>query len=103
LWHCTQPVQLAFWCAGRWPQGLPSASLHADELPGMLVIQHLRQHLQQAEAAGQLRGQVVLVPMANPIGLDQTWLQLQMGRFEMASGQNFNRHYPVWVLSLIHI
>ena len=88
-WHFGAP--------GAGPKVYIQASLHADELPGMLVIQHLRQHLQQAEAAGQLRGQVVLVPMANPIGLDQTWLQLQMGRFEMASGQNFNRHYPVWV------
>lgn len=88
-WHFGAP--------GAGPKVYLQASLHADELPGMLVIQHLRQHLQQAEAAGQLRGQVVLVPMANPIGLDQTWLQLQMGRFEMASGQNFNRHYPVWV------
>ena len=88
-WHFGAP--------GAGPKVYIQASLHADELPGMLVIQHLRQHLQQAEAAGQLRGQVVLVPMANPIGLDQTWLQLQMGRFEMASGQNFNRHYPIWV------
>jgi predicted deacylase len=71
------------------------ASLHADELPGMLVLQHLRQRLQAAEVAGQIQGEVVLVPLANPIGLDQTWMQLQMGRFEMGSGQNFNRHYPV--------
>lgn len=88
-WHFGAP--------GTGPKVYIQASLHADELPGMLVIQHLRQHLQTAEAAGRLQGEVVLVPMANPIGLDQTWLQLQMGRFEMASGQNFNRHYPLWV------
>lgn len=87
-WHFGAP--------GTGPKVYIQASLHADELPGMLVIQHLRQHLQKAEAAGQLRGQVVLVPMANPIGLDQSWLHQHMGRFEMASGQNFNRHYPVW-------
>ena len=85
-----------FGASDTGPKVYIQASLHADELPGMLVIQHLRHRLQEAESNGLLRGQVVLVPMANPIGLDQTWLQLQMGRFEMASGQNFNRHYPVW-------
>jgi len=86
---------LHFGTPGSGPKVYIQASLHADELPGMLVIHHLRQQLQQAEAAGQLHGEVVLVPLANPIGLDQTLLQLQLGRFEMASGQNFNRHYPV--------
>jgi predicted deacylase len=86
---------LHFGTPGSGPKVYIQASLHADELPGMLVIHHLRQHLQTAQAAGQLQGEVVLVPMANPIGLNQTLLQLQLGRFEMASGQNFNRHYPV--------
>jgi uncharacterized protein len=70
------------------------ASLHADELPGMLVAHHLRSLLTALEASGALLGEVVLVPMANPIGLDQTLMYAQLGRFEMASGENFNRHYP---------
>lgn len=85
-WHFGEP--------GRGRKVYLQASLHADELPGMLVLQHLRQRLQAAEVAGLIQGEVVLVPLANPIGLDQTWMQLQMGRFEMGSGQNFNRHYP---------
>jgi len=70
------------------------ASLHADELPGMLVAWHLKQTLQQLEAAGHLRGEIILVPQANPIGNHQALLGHQMGRFDLASGENFNRNYP---------
>ena len=70
------------------------ASLHADELPGMLTAWHLRRHFDALEAAGRLRGEIVLVPMANPIGMSQWWLQSHLGRFEGLSGENFNRHYP---------
>jgi uncharacterized protein len=70
------------------------ASLHADELPGMLVAHHLRQRLLTLEAAGRLRGEVVVVPVANPIGIGQTVLLKNEGRFDLASGENFNRHYP---------
>ena len=73
---------------------LLQCSLHADEIPPMLVGWHLRQRLQVLEAAGQLTGEVVLLPACNPIGLaQQVWGRLQ-GRFDLASGQNFNRHYP---------
>ena len=70
------------------------ASLHADELPGMLVAHHLRQRLAELEAAGKLRGEIVVVPVANPIGIGQTVLLANEGRFELGSGENFNRHYP---------
>ncbi len=69
------------------------ASLHADELPGMLVAHHLRQRLAVLEAAGRLRGEVVVVPVPNPIGLSQSVLRTNHGRFDLASGENFNRHY----------
>ena len=55
------------------------ASLHADELPGMLVLHHLRPLLADAEAAGRIKGEIVLVPLANLIGLAQTLLHDQMG------------------------
>jgi len=70
------------------------SSLHAEELPGMLVLHHLRQALLEAEQAGRLLGEVVLVPMANPIGLAQRVNHKPFGRFELDSAQNFNRHYP---------
>lgn len=70
------------------------ASLHADELPGMLVLHHLKQRLAALEARGDIHGEIVLVPVANPIGLDQTLMHGQLGRFDLASGENFNRQYP---------
>lgn len=70
------------------------ASLHAEELPGMLTAHHLRPLLQAAEDTGMLRGEVVLVPVANPLGLAQRLDHKPMGRFELGTSENFNRHYP---------
>ena len=69
------------------------ASLHADELPGMLVAWHLKQRLAELERQGRLQGEVILVPIANPVGLEQVLLDAPLGRFELQSGENFNRHF----------
>ena len=69
------------------------SSLHADELPGMLVSWALRRKLAALEAAGKLRGEVVIVPVANPIGLNQHFLGHLTGRFEANTAQNFNRNF----------
>ena len=71
------------------------AGLHADEIPGMLVAVVLQERLKALEAAGQLRAAVTLVPVANPMGLAQTVLGSPVGRFELGSGQNFNRGFPM--------
>ena len=76
------------------------ASLHADELPGMLVAHHLRQKLAVLESAGKIAGEIVVVPVANPVGLGQNLLRTQIGRFELATGENFNRHYPAMYPSI---
>jgi uncharacterized protein len=86
-------TSLHFGPAGTGRKVYLQASLHADELPGMLVAQHLRRRLEALEAGGSLRGEVVLVPVANPIGIGQTVLLANIGRFELGSGENFNRHY----------
>ncbi|WP_394755348.1 succinylglutamate desuccinylase/aspartoacylase family protein [Rhodoferax sp.] len=70
------------------------ASLHAEELPGMLVAHHLRALLDTAEAAGLIQGQIILVPVANPLGLAQRVDHKPMGRFDLDTSENFNRHYP---------
>lgn len=70
------------------------AGLHADEAPGFLVMHHLMDRLDRADAAGAITGQIVLVPVANPIGVSQwrdDWLQ---GRFDFWNGINFNRGFP---------
>ena len=79
------------------------ASLHAEELPGMLTAYHLSPLLQAAEAAGQLRGEVVLVPVSNPIGLAQRVDYKPMGRFELESSENFNRHYPDFAKAVLPV
>ena len=79
---------------GAGPKIYIQASLHAEELPGMLAAFHLRPLLERLDAAGQIQGEIVLVPMANPIGAAQRVQHKPAGRFELDSGENFNRHYP---------
>lgn len=70
------------------------AGLHADEMPGVLVLQHLMTLLDAAEARGGLAGEVLVVPAANPIGLAQWSVQRPQGRHETGSLHNFNRGFP---------
>lgn len=69
------------------------ASLHADELPGMRVAVELKRRLHELESLGRLTGVIELVPVANPIGLGQVFQASHHGRFELASGKNFNRDF----------
>lgn len=70
------------------------AGLHADEMPGPLALYHLMALLDAAEAEGRITGHVVVVPLANPIGLSEWLLHKPMGRRDLESAQNFNRGYP---------
>ncbi|WP_342617466.1 succinylglutamate desuccinylase/aspartoacylase family protein [Rhodoferax sp. GW822-FHT02A01] len=83
-----------FGTPGASPKIYIQASLHAEELPGMLAAYHLRPMLEAAEAAGQIAGEIILVPVSNPIGLSQRVDHKPMGRFELDTSENFNRHYP---------
>jgi hypothetical protein len=78
------------------------AALHADEIPAMLVAQHLREQLGALESAGMIEGQVVLVPFANPIGLGQHVLGQHQGRFDLRDGVNFNRQHVDLVDAVAH-
>lgn len=80
--------------AGARPKAYLQASLHADETPPMLVAHHLVTLLDQAARDGHIAGEIVLVPVANPIGLDQTVVGSHAGRYELAGGGNFNRGFP---------
>jgi len=86
-------ISLHYGTPGAGPKVAIQASLHADEVPGMLVAHHLRQKLAALEAAGRIQGEIVLVPVANPLGVGQWVLRGFQGRFELASGENFNRAY----------
>lgn len=88
-----QLVSLHYGTPGSGPKVYIQASLHADEVPGMLVAHHLRGRLAELEAQGCFTGEVLLVPAANPIGLAQRVLHGHQGRFDLASGENFNRQF----------
>ena len=83
---------LHFGTPGARPKVYIQASLHAEELPGALVAHHLQSLLREVE--NQFQGELILVPLANPIGLAQRLDHKPMGRFELDSAENFNRHYP---------
>jgi predicted deacylase len=79
---------------GRGPKAAIQAALHADEVPAMLVAQHLRRRLEALDGQGQVLGEIVLVPVANPLGLAQHLLGQHQGRFDLRDGVNFNRSLP---------
>jgi predicted deacylase len=64
------------------------AGLHADEAPGYLVMHHLIDQLDQADAADKINGQILLVPMANPIGVSQWRDEKLQGRFDFYNNIN---------------
>ena len=85
---------LRFGAKGARPKVYLQAGLHADEMPGVLALQHLLPLLDRAEAEGSVIGEVLVVPAANPIGLSQWAFQRPLGRMEADSLHNFNRGYP---------
>ena len=80
---------LRFGAPGARPKAYLQAGLHADELPGMLVLRVLAGLLER----GEVIGEVVVVPVANPIGLAQQVQGYLRGRYEDNSAGNFNRGY----------
>jgi predicted deacylase len=80
---------LRFGAPGARPKAYLQAGLHADELPGMLVLRVLAGLLEGSEVIGE----VVVVPVANPIGLAQQVQGYLRGRYEDNSAGNFNRGY----------
>ena len=69
------------------------AGLHADEAPGYLVATRLLELLDQADEAGNILGEIIVVPAANPIGLSQWGTDTIQGRFNDTDNINFNRRY----------
>ncbi|WP_127145352.1 succinylglutamate desuccinylase/aspartoacylase family protein [Pelagibacterium montanilacus] len=70
------------------------AALHADEQPGILAIHHLLPMLEAADTRGELAARFVIMPMVNPIGMNQFVLEGHAGRYHTRSGTNFNRGWP---------
>ena len=79
-----------FGAPGARPKAYVQAALHADETPGMLVAHHLIRRLRDATVLGE----VVVVPVANPVGLAQVVEGTHVGRCALDGGGNFNRQFP---------
>ncbi len=76
-------------------------SLHADELPGIMVNHHLLRMLDEAEKNGDILEKITVVPYANPMGLSQWLLGSHIGRFNFDTAVNFNRDWPEYTKSVI--
>lgn len=83
-----------FGVAGAGPKVYLQAGLHAEEMPGVLVLQRLLDLLDEISARGGIVGEICIVPLANPIGMSQWIHQRPLGRHDTESLQNFNRGYP---------
>lgn len=60
----------------------------------MLVLHYLKRLLSQAERRGEIQSEIIIVPLANPVGIAQVLLNSGIGRFDLGSGRNFNRDFP---------
>lgn len=78
-----------FGTPGARPKAYVQGGLHADEIPGMLTANHLITRLGSADVVGE----VVVVPLCNPVGLAQSVAGSAIGRYAVPSGENFNRGF----------
>ena len=85
---------LRFRGTGLGPVVYMQAAIHAHEMPGTVALDRLVPRLEAAERTGRLRGDVTLVPHANPIGLTQALYGETLGRFDFNERINFNRSFP---------
>jgi predicted deacylase len=83
-----------FGTPGARPKAYLQAALHADEWPGLMALHHLIPMLAEADAAGRVPGEIVVLPYANPIGLDQRIGSAAAGRYAFDGSGNFNRDWP---------
>ncbi|MEJ6784255.1 succinylglutamate desuccinylase/aspartoacylase domain-containing protein [Aminobacter sp. Piv2-1] len=77
------------------PSAYIQAALHGDELPGVVAIDALMPRLRKAEAEGRIRGNLTVVPRANPIGGTQQLFHGTQGRFDLGTRINYNRDFPL--------
>lgn len=77
------------------PSAYLQAALHAGELPGVVAVHTLVPKLRKAEVEGRIRGNITVVPAANPVGRAQFHFSELQGRFHLGTRTNFNRDFPL--------
>ena len=89
----------------KGPNVYIQANVHGAEVQGNAVIFQLLKQLEKA----QLNSVVTLVPLANPMGINQKSGEFTLGRFDPITGVNWNRQYlehdfdiEVWFLKHQH-
>jgi len=80
--------------AGAQPKAYLQAAIHANELPGAMALHHLMPMLAAADRARRVKGEIVVVPTVNPIGLAQLVGNNHLGRYDLLGRDNFNRNWP---------
>jgi predicted deacylase len=70
------------------------AALHADEHPGTMVLHHLLPMLREADDRGLLRARFTVMPIVNPLGLQNLSFRQHIGRYDTQTGVNYNRRWP---------
>lgn len=78
---------------GARPKIYLQAALHADEWPGLMALHHLLPMLDAADAAGRIVGEIVVVPYANPLGMDTRIGGTITGRYAYDGSGNYNRDW----------
>jgi hypothetical protein len=79
--------------AGARPKVYLQAAIHANELPGAMALHHLMPMLVDADRRGLIKGEIVIVPTVNPIGLSQLAGNNHLGRYDFLGRENFNRNW----------
>jgi predicted deacylase len=79
--------------SGARPKAYLQAAIHANELPGAMALHHLMPMLAAADRRGLVRGEIVIVPTVNPIGLSQLVGNNHLGRYDFLGRDNFNRNW----------
>ncbi|BBK32526.1 hypothetical protein EDC65_5036 [Stella humosa] len=82
-----------FGTPGARPKAYLQAAIHANELPGVMALHYLLPMLDAAQKAGQIKGEIIVVPTANPVGLSQHMFANHLGRYDFNILENYNRKY----------
>ena len=79
---------------GGGPAVYIQSGIHGNEHPGILVAVKLIELIRGILSTHPLKGSITIVPFCNPIALSQTVQGEILGRFDIHTGKNFNRHFP---------
>lgn len=79
--------------AGARPKAYFQAAIHANEFPGAMALHHLMPLLVEADRRGRIKGEIIVVPAVNPIGMSQLVGNNHLGRYDFLGRDNFNRNW----------